>query len=332
MKQFKNITYSTLFACLLSLSAFAKEGLPAVWSRIDKINAELKIIKKPVSIEDFQRLLSEAVAISNDEELENHYQDVRAKSFEKENFKEAQVLAKRAAPGFLFEFGGDNDLHDINYEFFLSLTKPGSPERRFLETYTRYKPHLNFDTGISLETCMFPFYYAHPVPEANIAKDRLKKKAVTKDLEKLSAELPTGYLKSKTSDFMNCLNPNIPKAVEATKKDIYKKEKIVQLILDYEPLQKYLHPEMPKRSPLVLSDALIGSEFDLKKFDKKVLIQEDAKVEGNFLRFTTFECKLENYCNIVLEYPAEKIRLVTGAWTGPLYRPQLEKTSIITLP
>jgi hypothetical protein len=108
----------------------------------------------------------------------------------------------------------------------------------------------------------------------------------------------------------------------------YPKEAIVQAIIDHEKLQPYLHPEVDGRVPLVISDRIIGLHLELKKFDKKVQLVSDKNTTGAFLRFTTFDCKSGNYCNIVFEYPIEGVKGSTGVWINGDGKIQMEKTEI----
>lgn len=114
--------------------------------------------------------------------------------------------------------------------------------------------------------------------------------------------------------------------VSAAEKSIrYPKEKIIQAILDDEHLQSYLRPNMPNRVPVVVSDHLIGRSLKLKKFNQPVLILSDEKVKTNYLRFTAFDCKNGNYCNISFEYPIEGLTGGLGVWIKPDGSLKIEK-------
>lgn len=107
------------------------------------------------------------------------------------------------------------------------------------------------------------------------------------------------------------------------------KEAIVQSILDHAKLQSFLHPENPGRVPLVLSDRLIGRDLNLIKFGKPVSIVSDKTIEGAYLRFTAFDCKNGNYCNIAFEYPVEGVIGVSGVLIRANGSHKLEKTEIM---
>lgn len=108
----------------------------------------------------------------------------------------------------------------------------------------------------------------------------------------------------------------------------YPKEAIVQSIIDHKLLQPFLHPESKGRVPLVISDHLIGKDFKLKKFNQPVKIVSEAEAKGAFLRFTSFDCKNGNYCNIAFEYLAEGVVGFTGAAIKRDGSHKLEKTDI----
>ena len=112
------------------------------------------------------------------------------------------------------------------------------------------------------------------------------------------------------------------------KNHFYPKEAIIQAILDHKQLQQYFHPEIPGRVPLVLSNHGIPRRLKLKKFNKDVLIVADRKIKGAYLRFTLFDCKNGNYCNIAFEYPIEKVTGGTGVYISSDGSFQLEKTEI----
>ncbi len=108
----------------------------------------------------------------------------------------------------------------------------------------------------------------------------------------------------------------------------YPETAIVQSIIDHKQLQPFLHPELADRVPLVISDHLVGREIKLNKFGKQVRIESDNKLKGAYLRFTIFDCKNDNYCNIAFEYPVEGITGSTGVRINSDGSVFLEKTEI----
>lgn len=108
----------------------------------------------------------------------------------------------------------------------------------------------------------------------------------------------------------------------------YPKEAIVQAVIDHKQLQPYLHPELPARVPLKVSDLLIGRNLNLTKFGKKVEIVSDKSVSGAYLRFTAFSCNNGNYCNLAFQYPIEGLSGVTGVFINRDGSLKFEKTEI----
>jgi hypothetical protein len=78
----------------------------------------------------------------------------------------------------------------------------------------------------------------------------------------------------------------------------------------------------------VISDNLIGSDVKLTKFGQKVRIVSEGKQKRAYLKFTAFDCKNENYCNIAFDYPIEGVSGSTGVAINPDGKLQLEKTDI----
>lgn len=111
-------------------------------------------------------------------------------------------------------------------------------------------------------------------------------------------------------------------------KNKYPKEAIIQSIIDLEQLKSYLHPEIPGRIPLVISDHLVGQNLTLNKFGKKVRIVAEEAATGAFLRFTVFNCKNGNYCNVAFEYPIEGLSGDTGVFVNRDGSLKFEKTEI----
>ena len=109
---------------------------------------------------------------------------------------------------------------------------------------------------------------------------------------------------------------------------VYPIETIVQAIIDYEGLQSFLHPEIAERVPLVISDHLINLNLYLKKFDTNVKIVPNEQARGAFLKFTSFDCKFDNYCNISFEYKVEGISGAAGVQIRKDGTVKLEKASI----
>ena len=114
----------------------------------------------------------------------------------------------------------------------------------------------------------------------------------------------------------------------STERSPYPKQTIVQAVIDHGSLQPYLHPEAKGRVPLRLSDHLIGSDLKLTKFGKPVQIIKDSARARAYLRFTVFDCKFGNYCNVVFEYPLEGLVGSSGVHVSPTGLVRLEKTKI----
>ncbi len=108
----------------------------------------------------------------------------------------------------------------------------------------------------------------------------------------------------------------------------YPIEKIVQAIIDHKDLRKYFYSEKIGRVPLLISGQEVDSEFKVKKFRKKVLVSKDKNIKGAHLKFTVFECKFNNYCNVVFKYEPEGITGSTGVVINPDGSIHLEKTDI----
>ena len=79
---------------------------------------------------------------------------------------------------------------------------------------------------------------------------------------------------------------------------------------------------------MVLSDKFIGSNLDLKKFGKKVIFKPHPSKETPHIRFKTFDCNTNNYCNFAFEYPIEGVTGSGGAWIKKDGSVKLEKTSV----
>ena len=108
----------------------------------------------------------------------------------------------------------------------------------------------------------------------------------------------------------------------------YPTERIVQSILDLKELNNYFHPKKENRVPLVLSSDNIPTTLNLIKFDRPVLIRSDKDLPEAYLRFTRFDCKNGNYCNVAFEYAVEKVKGSTGVFINPDGSYILEKTQV----
>ncbi len=95
---------------------------------------------------------------------------------------------------------------------------------------------------------------------------------------------------------------------------------IAQLIIDHASLQPYLHPELPGRKPLVVSQRLLPLGVSLTKFGEPVVVRPDSRrTDGAFLRFEGFS-DLSDVAVIRLAYPIEGLQgrfILTRSGTEP---------------
>jgi hypothetical protein len=107
---------------------------------------------------------------------------------------------------------------------------------------------------------------------------------------------------------LGCSTRNVPKEV-------------VSIVLDHPSVEKYLHPELPDRVPVILSTWLIESCEGIRKFGRPVLALPDKDI-GNrpHFRFTKSHVQ-KNFAEVYFEYVAEgmhgfaRVRRVGNQWT-----------------
>lgn len=199
--------------CLASGTVWAGEFDSRAWAKIDSINKTLGPKgKMPPAFRVFQEQLEIAIQILGDRELNKHYQEVKARALETDDFREATKLKKRAAPAFILEFDSDDDVKLLDFDYFYSRTLEGSDAREFLSIYKQY--HLNekvdvIQPGAQASKCFFPF---DPSRSAKWSADSAEKKRanlsaaeIKTRLQNIRMKLPKGFLKTKAQDFESCM-------------------------------------------------------------------------------------------------------------------------------
>jgi hypothetical protein len=69
-------------------------------------------------------------------------------------------------------------------------------------------------------------------------------------------------------------------------------EAIVRQVIDHTAFEVFLHPEIPGRVPLIISDHLLVPDIRLTQFGRPVVVVRDQEVESRpCLRFKDFEFK-----------------------------------------
>ena len=192
--------------CLASGAVWAGEFDSRAWGKIDSLNKTLGPKgKMPPAFRVFQDQLENAIEILGDRELNKHYQEVKARALETDDFREATKLKKRAAPAFILEFDSEDDVKLLDFDYFYSRTLEGSDAREFLSIYKQY--HLNGAAQAS--KCSLPF---DPSRSAKWSGDSGEKKRanlstaeIKTRLQNIRMKLPKGFLKSKAQDFENCM-------------------------------------------------------------------------------------------------------------------------------
>jgi hypothetical protein len=82
---------------------------------------------------------------------------------------------------------------------------------------------------------------------------------------------------------------------------------VVRLAIDHPKLAVFLHPEVPERVPLVISEHLLKPGIRLRKFSKPVLIVSDSIANTRpSIRFLSFEKKKNEYL-VILEYNVQGV-------------------------
>lgn len=192
--------------CLAHVTAWARDFDSRAWKKIDSINKTLGPKgKMPPAVRVFQEQLENALQTLGDRELDKHYQEVKARALETDDFREATKLKKRAAPAFILEFDSEDDVKLLDFDYFYSRTLEGSDAREFLSIYKQY--HLN---GVAQDSkCSLPF---DPSRSAKWSADSTEKKRanlstseIKTRLQNIRMKLPKGFLKSKAQDFEDCI-------------------------------------------------------------------------------------------------------------------------------
>jgi hypothetical protein len=94
---------------------------------------------------------------------------------------------------------------------------------------------------------------------------------------------------------------------------------LVQLAVDFEQLQKFLHPDVEGREELCITGLMISKEIEIFNNGKYVRVVESLEECDNVIRFDTINIDSDS-ANMVFFYPIEGVRgkigfeLVNNNW------------------
>jgi hypothetical protein len=98
-------------------------------------------------------------------------------------------------------------------------------------------------------------------------------------------------------------------------------KEVVSIVLDHPSVEKYLHPELPDRIPVIVSTRLIESCEGIRKYGRPVLALPDTDIGTRpHFRFTKSHVE-KNFAEVYFEYVAEgmhgfaRVRRVGDQWT-----------------
>jgi len=168
---------------------------PKLWTRIDAVNAALAT-ETPADQDGVVKVLEESVEVMRS--FDPEYQRIRADAFNTD-FKQAEALAKRAAPGFVVGFDGDSDTEAVSLAAFTPLAPAGSAFGKFLALYKQ--THGALGANGEWNKCRLPF----DLPATNDHKAKKARPAALKKWTALLPNLPEGFLKTFATGALECL-------------------------------------------------------------------------------------------------------------------------------
>jgi hypothetical protein len=120
---------------LIAVAGIATQGVftedPALWLRIDRLNAELS--RTDLSSEELEGLFMEAVELAVSPELSSQFEDLRSDAFSLDLWARADSFSLRASPGITAHILGESDNIGVNVVHFLMRSTPGTEAFRFFD-------------------------------------------------------------------------------------------------------------------------------------------------------------------------------------------------------
>lgn len=124
-----------VFLVLIAVVGMAAQEVftedPALWRRIDTLNAELS--RTDLSSEELEDLFMEAVELAMSPELSSQFEALRSDAFNLGLYARSDSFSLRAAPGITVHILGESDNIGVNVLHFLMRSAPGTEAFRFFD-------------------------------------------------------------------------------------------------------------------------------------------------------------------------------------------------------